>query len=121
MIATRATYDVDDVVIHPLRTDCLVQILEEPEDSGGIVLPKSFRSQDEGRSMQGILMAISPGAMDVEPELVPGLHVLIDDYQATWWKGGILPNYLGAVVDEGSEYVLVPAEQVLCEVTDAGE
>lgn len=113
------------VTIQPLGDLILVRVLEEENDVGGILLPKST-TKYEGRSLQGEILAV--GIHVREPELLAahGQTVLFDDGAAedardvVWWQGSLLPNYLGAVLGEGDEYALVPAGQILTFVEHDG-
>lgn len=113
------------VIIQPLGRLLLLRVLEEEDTVGRIVLPRST-TKYEGRSLQGEIVFV--GLRVTDPDLV-GSHgklVLFDDEGCTWWKGSLMPNYLGAVLDEGEEYVLVPQEQILGfveypETADAGD
>lgn len=118
----RASYDVDGVVLQPLHDLVIVRVVEEEDAPGGVHLSPTF-TRYEGRSLQGEVVFV--GIQVTDPDLVGahGRRVIFDDADCPWWRGGVLPNYLGAVLGEGDEYVVVPASQILAfvEEDDGGD
>jgi co-chaperonin GroES (HSP10) len=96
--------------IRPLGHWCLIEVLEEVEEATekfGIVLP------DQERSQQGIVLAVG-GLVDASPDGIrPGDRVIFDDTDCPYWRGATPMSYLSVVLGEGTEYVLVPEEQIL--------
>lgn len=108
------------VVLHPTGTRVLVRVLEEDDEPHGILLPTSY-TKGAGRSMQGLIIAVGMAVSD--PEILEAFRrqtpVVFDDQaDSPWWKGSMWPNYLGAVLDVGAEYVLIPADGIVCMVED---
>lgn len=125
----RASYD-QPVVIQPLADLCLIRVLEEPDEvAGGIKLLRSY-TQGEGRSLQGVIQSV--GMRVTDPDILRAHQeqsvVLFDDGRddrypngLIWWRGGAMPSYLSLVLDEGTEYVMVPVDHIHLRLDDAGD
>lgn len=101
-----------DILLAPLGRLCLIQVLEEEDTTaGGLVVV-----EDERRSLQGRIVAMSQHVSDERSELVLGDRVIFDDNGCTWFRGADPTKYLPILVGEDPEFVFVPDEQILATV-----
>lgn len=106
----------EEVYLRPLGRLCLIQVLEEEDTTpGGLLI-----IEDEHRSLQGAIVAMSPHVSDSRPDFVLGDHVIFDDNGCRWFRGADPTKYLPILVGEEPEFVFVPDDQVLLVLEEEG-
>lgn len=103
-----------DLFLVPLGRLCLIEVLEEEDTTPGGLLVV----EDERRSLQGRIVAMSQHVSDERSELVLGDRVIFDDNETAWFRGADPSKYLSILLGEEPEFVFVPDGQILAVIEE---